>query len=111
MIIESPSLQAGNGRLLRDSVSLTNAPRRIALGIGTAEAPESEFPDAAMFNAAWVRMMNSFADNLRAAAYNRPQVQLTVAEGGHHTAEQFGKRFAAGLRFIYAPTPAKATPR
>jgi predicted alpha/beta superfamily hydrolase len=110
MIIESPSMQVGNGRLLRDSVSLTNAPRRIALGIGTAEALESQFPDASMLNAAWVRMMHSLADNLKAAAYTPPQVQLTVAEGAHHTTGQFGKRFAAGLLFIYAPALAKATP-
>ena len=47
MIIESPSMFVGNGRLLRDSGSLTNAPHRIALGIGTEEALDSQFPDAA----------------------------------------------------------------
>jgi len=109
MIIESPSIQVGNGRLLRDSVSLTNVPHRIALGIGTAEALESQFPDAAALNAAWVRMMHSLADNLKAAAYTPPQVQLTVAEGAHLSTAEFGKRFAAGLLFIYGPEPARPT--
>jgi predicted alpha/beta superfamily hydrolase len=103
MIIESPSLQVGNGRLLRDSSSLTQLPHRIALGIGTAEALESQFPDAARLNAAWVRLMYVLAENLKAAAYTPPQVQLTVTNGAHHSEGDFGKRFAAGLLFIYAP--------
>ena len=108
MIIESPSLFVGNGRLLRDSVSLTNAPSRIALGIGTAEALDSWFPHAATLNAGWVRMMHSLADNLKAAAYSPTQVQLTIAEGAHHSNAEFGRRFAAGLLFIYAPEPNNA---
>jgi predicted alpha/beta superfamily hydrolase len=107
MIIESPSFFVGNGRLLRDSASLTNAPHRIALGVGTAEALDSWFPDAAMLNAGWVRMMHSLADNLKAAAYSPTQVQLTIAEGAHHNATEFGKRFAAGLLFIYGPEPTR----
>ena len=109
MIIESPSLFVGNGQLLRDSVSLTNAPNRIALGIGTEEALDSWFPNAATLNAGWVRMMHSLADNLKAAAYSPTQVQLTIAEGAHHSNVEFGKRFAAGLLFIYAPEPVRPT--
>jgi predicted alpha/beta superfamily hydrolase len=107
MIIESPSLQVGNGRLLRDSVSLTNVPQRIALGIGTAEALDSWFPDAATLNAGLVRMMHSLADNLRAAAFMHSQVQLTVVEGAHHSTPEFGKRFTAGVLFIYSPDVAR----
>lgn len=109
MIIESPSLFVGNGQLLRDSVSLTNAPNRIALGIGTEEALDSWFPNAATLNAGWVRMMHSLADNLKAAAYSPTQVQLTIAEGAHHGNVEFGKRFATGLLFIYAPEPVRPT--
>jgi predicted alpha/beta superfamily hydrolase len=107
MIIESPSMFVGNGRLLRDSGSLTNAPHRIALGIGTEEALDSQFPDATTINAGWVRMMYSLADNLRATAYSPTQVQLTVAKGAHHGGAEFGKRFAAGLLFIYGPEPTR----
>ena len=48
-------------------------------------------------------MMYSLADNLRATAYSPTQVQLTVAKGAHHGGVEFGKRFAAGLLFIYGP--------
>jgi predicted alpha/beta superfamily hydrolase len=104
VIIESPSLQSGNGQLLRESVSLTNLPHHIALGIGTAEALESQFPNAAVLNAAWVRLMHTLADNLNAAAYTPPQLQLTVGEGAHHATGEFGKRLPAALLFLYAPT-------
>ena len=35
-IIESPSMQVGNGRLLRDTQLLVRGPSRIAIGVGTA---------------------------------------------------------------------------
>ncbi len=111
VIIESPSLQAGNGQLLRESVSLTNVPNHIALGIGTAEALESQFPTAALLNAAWVRLMRTLADNLKAAAYTPPQLQLTVAEGAHHATGEFGKRLSAALLFLYAPNPPAIEPK
>ena len=82
MIVESPSFIVGNGQLLRGSESLIHVPSRIALGIGTSEVPESEFPG---FNSALVRMMGKLADNLKAVAWSPPQIQLTVTEGGRHT--------------------------
>lgn len=39
----APSLQVGNGQLMRDSLWLVNLPKRIALGIGTAEASPQEY--------------------------------------------------------------------
>ncbi len=54
--------------------------------------------------------MHSLADNLKAAAYAPVLVQLTVGEGAHHTIGEFGKRFAAGLLFIYSSAPASTTP-
>ena len=100
MIIESPSLQVGNGQLLRDTESITHVPQRIALGIGTAEESEAAAPG---YNAAWLAMIRKLTENLMAASYLPPQVQLTVADGAQHTYPDFGKRMAAGLLFIYKP--------
>ena len=50
--IESPSMQVGNGQMLRDTVSLFAGPRRVAFGVGTAEATD-EMPNAAVLNAAF----------------------------------------------------------
>ncbi len=109
MIIESPSLQVGNGQMLRDSVYLSGLPHRIALGLGTAETTDTMVPNSAVVNAAWLREMHVLADNLKAAAFFPPQVQLTVTEGAHHSTGDFGKRLSAGLLFIYASEPASAS--
>ncbi len=101
MIIESPSLQVGNGQLLRDSVYLSGVPHRIALGLGTAEVTDAMAPNSVALSAAWLREMHVLADNLKASALFPPAVQLTVAEGSHHATGDFGKRLAAGLLFIY----------
>ena len=97
MIIESPSMFVGNGRLLRDSGSLTNAPHRIALGIGTEEALDSQFPDAATINAGWVRMMYSLADNLRATAYSPTQSSTDCRQGSPPWWNRVRQTFCCGI--------------
>jgi predicted alpha/beta superfamily hydrolase len=77
MIIESPSLQSGNGRLLRDSVSLTQLPSRIALGVGTAEAAGIPIPNADAISASAVRLMRTLTENLKAVAYTQTEVHIT----------------------------------
>ena len=113
VIIESPSLQPGNGQLIRDAASLVLLPQRIALGIGTDElSPDFAFPgsgySSVAVNATWVREMHTLADTLKAVLYSPSQIQLTVAEGAHHTTGDFGKRLSAALLFIYAPEPSTA---
>jgi len=66
----------GTGQLLRDSESLVSAPGRIALGIGTLEVPETEFPG---FNAAWVSMMRKLAANLKAAYFAPPAIPTATS--------------------------------
>jgi predicted alpha/beta superfamily hydrolase len=94
-IIESPRLEVGNGQLLRDTESLVRTPSRIAVGAGTAEDM-----DRFGSNAAYIRMVQRLVQNLK-AAYMPGEVQLTITEGGHHNYPTFGKRFAAGLLFLY----------
>jgi len=101
VIIESPSLQIGNGQLLRDSKSLAVLPSRIAIGIGTDEVGPDMVPNPATINAVWVQLTRQLAENLKAADYIPPQLQLTVAPGAHHATGDFGKRLAAALLFIY----------
>jgi predicted alpha/beta superfamily hydrolase len=104
-IVESPALEAGNGQLLRDTAELVKAPKRIAIGIGTAEL-NAEIPGALAFNVAWVREVKQLTQNLK-AAYLPGEVQLTITEGGHHNYPTFGERFAAGLQFLYGAPSAK----
>jgi predicted alpha/beta superfamily hydrolase len=104
-IVESPALEAGNGQLLRDTAELVIAPKRIAIGIGTAEL-KAEVPGALAFNAAWVREVKQLTQNLK-AAYLPGEVQLTITEGGQHNYPTFGQRFAGSLLFLYGPPHVK----
>jgi predicted alpha/beta superfamily hydrolase len=104
-IVESPALSVGNGQLLRDTAELVIAPKRVAIGIGTAEL-KTEVPGASTINLAWVREVKQLAQNLK-AAYLPGEVQLTITEGGHHNYPTFGERFASGLQFLYGAPPGK----
>lgn len=104
-IVESPALEVGNGQLLRDTAELVMAPKRIAIGIGTAEL-KAEDPGARAYNVAWVREVKQLVQNLK-AAYLPGEVQLTITEGGNHNYSTFGQRFAAGLLFLYGAPPVK----
>ena len=103
--IESPSMQVGNGQMLRDTVSLFAGPRRVAFGVGTAEATD-EMPNAAVLNAAFVRAVTELTEHFKAINLDPPQVQLTVAQGAHHSTKYFGERFSAALLFLYGTSSA-----
>ncbi|HEY6374964.1 MAG TPA: alpha/beta hydrolase-fold protein [Edaphobacter sp.] len=104
-IIESPSMQIGNGQVLRDTVSMWTGPQRVALGVGTEEA--YDMPDAARMSATMVRDVTELAEHFKAIGAAPPKVQLTVAQGAHHSTRYFGERFAAALLFLYTPVAAK----
>lgn len=100
-IVESPSVQVGNGQLLRDTVSLVFGPKRVSFGVGTAEIDDMQ--DSAALNAMLVRLVTTLADHFRAIAVTPPQVQLTVVPGAKHSTKYFGERFGAALLFLYGP--------
>lgn len=102
VVIESPSIQSGNGQLLRNSAFLTQLPHRIVLGVGTEEATGLPLPNTDNINANAVRQMQTLANNLRSATFTQTAVQLTVAQGARHTTTDFGKRLQAALTFLYA---------
>ncbi len=99
-IVESPALQVGNGQLLRDTTSLVIAPARLAIGVGTAEV--TDVPDATAVNKQIVRAVQQLVQNLK-AAFVSGRVQLTVTPNGRHDTPTFGRRFQAGLLFLYGP--------
>jgi predicted alpha/beta superfamily hydrolase len=97
--VESPSVQAGNGQIIRDTKSLLLGPSRLALGVGTDEV--SGIPDAALFNAMLIKEVKALADNFESAAFKPTKVQVTVGQGARHSTKYFGERFAAALTFLY----------
>lgn len=108
-LIESPSLQVGNGQLLRDTINLTGAGRRVAIGVGTRELGQNEDELAFGFrkgdiNRAAVHMNEILAAHLRAAAVP-PEVQLTIEEGAEHKGEAWAGRYAKDFVFLFGKRP------
>ncbi len=106
-VIESPSLQVGNGQLLRDTMFLTSAGVRVAIGVGTREAGPKESErlngDGLLIgdcNRWFVRSCETLATNLRALAIP-PEVQLVVEEGAQHKAEAWARRIPQDLVFLF----------
>ena len=85
---------------------LCSGPRRVAFGVGTAEATD-EMPNAAVLNTAFVRAVTELTEHFKAISLDPPQVQLTVAQGAHHSTKYFGERFSAALLFLYGTSAAK----
>ena len=98
-IIESPAVQTGYGRLLRDTSGMLHGPARVALGVGTAEINGL---GSSLANLLLVRAVRSLADHFREAGGNGTSVRLTIKEGAPHNTRAFGERFADALLFLYA---------
>jgi len=108
-LLESTSLQVGNGRVLQDTSALVQGPARISIGVGTTEVPPSDaaahgFPD---FDTAFVAMSRTLADNMKKSLMNHPEVKLTVEPGGQHQDTYWGERFGPAVTFLYPPDPAQ----
>lgn len=104
-ILESPSLQVGNGQLLRDTVNLVAAGRRVAIGVGTRELGQDEDTIThgsrkGDVNRAAVHWSEILAANLRGAIMP-PAVLLTVEEGAQHKNEAWARRFPKDFVFLF----------
>ena len=95
--LESPSLQAGNGQLLRDTQQLLFAGKRIAIGVGTMEAGKNPDPS---INKIYPRIVEALAGNLR-SAYFPPEVRLTIDDGAGHEASAWARRIPDDLVFLF----------
>ena len=109
-LLESTSLQVGNGKVLQDTSTMVQGPARISIGVGTTEVPPSDaaahgFPD---FDTAFVAMSRTLADNIRKSLMNHPEVKLTVEPGGQHQDKYWGERFGPAVTFLYPPERAQS---
>lgn len=109
-LIESPSLQVGNGQLLRDTQQLVALPDRVFIGMGGAEsqtpakASAGERAQIARFNAAAVAGARRLAANLSASLLPSA-VKLSVAPAAHHNEAAWAARLPDALRFLFGPAP------
>ena len=104
-LLESTSLQNGNGRVLQETSQIVQGPSRVSIGVGTTEVPPSEaaahgFP---YFDDAAVAMNRTLADNMKKSLMNHPEVKLTVQQGGQHQDRYWSERFGPAVRFLFPP--------
>jgi enterochelin esterase-like enzyme len=108
-LLESTSLQVGNGQLLRDTASLVLGPTKVSIGVGAQElnAPEQTVEARGMtvesINQGFVRLSQLLAANLKATIANRPAVLVTVTPGASHSAEAWAARFEGAITFLFPP--------
>jgi enterochelin esterase-like enzyme len=106
-LLESTSLQVGNGQLLRDTASLAIGPRRVSVGVGMNELGDNvKFarghglePDA--FNSGFVQLSGQLAANLKTAAMNHPAVVFVKQPGARHEEQAWAERFPAAIQFLF----------
>ncbi len=104
-LLESTSLQNGNGRTLQETSTIVQGPLRISIGVGTAEVPPAEaaahgFPD---FDVAFVAMSRALSENMKKSLMNHPEVKLTVEPDGQHQVKYWGGRFGPAVSFLFPP--------
>jgi len=102
-LLESTSMQNGNGRVLQGTSTIVQGPIRVSIGVGTAEVPPAEaaahgFP---YFDEAFVEMSHTLAENLKKSLMNRPEVKLTVEQGGQHQPKYWSERFGPAVSFLF----------
>lgn len=101
-LLESTSMQIGNGQLLRDVTPVIVGPVRISIGVGTHElGPDAEVLGVPTFDEAFVSLNRSMAESFKAAMANHPEVLFTVQQGGRHGAAAWRERFPTAIRFLY----------
>jgi predicted alpha/beta superfamily hydrolase len=105
-LIESPSLQVGNGQLLRDATDAATLPNRIYIGMGGEEtaippnAPPAIRERIARINAGLVVGARRLRDRL-ATALEAPPVKLVIDPAAHHGEDAWAKRLPAALTFLF----------
>jgi predicted alpha/beta superfamily hydrolase len=92
-IVQSPSMQVGNGQFLRDTTWLAVGPTRVAVDTGSGR----DIP---------VKMVQQLAENLKAIPASiymtaPPEVLFTVGQGQNHELAAFASRLPAALLFLY----------
>jgi enterochelin esterase-like enzyme len=102
-LLESTSLQFGNGQLIRETSPILKGPIRVSIGVGTAEVgPDlSKAFGTPEIDSAFVRLSQQLAENLKAAWFNHPEVRLTVEQGAAHRLDAWAKRVPGDLEFLF----------
>jgi enterochelin esterase-like enzyme len=94
LLLESPALHIGGGRLLRDARAINRWPARVYLGVGTAEGATLADQQEMLSN---VRQLHA----LIALAHPEVRLNLEVAAGAAHGYDAWRQRLPGALRFVF----------
>lgn len=95
LLLESPSLWVGDGKLLADMKKSKLLPQKIYIGIGTKEAGNPE---------ADALILKYFTDTeqiLKDKGLGSSRLKVVVEGGGQHNEEAWARRFPNALLFLY----------
>jgi enterochelin esterase-like enzyme len=93
LLLESPSLQLGEGRLFEDARLSTQWPAAIYIGVGTEEGETPEIHEQIV---AWARRLRDIV----ASRAPDTRLKLVVQPGGIHWYTSWGERLPVALRFL-----------
>jgi predicted alpha/beta superfamily hydrolase len=107
-LLESTSLQVGNGQLLSEMSTVAVGPRRVYVGVGTRELGDGNEKfaqqhglEVGSFDSGFVQLSEKLAAALQAAALNHPAVLLVKTPGAKHEEKAWAERFPAAIQFLF----------
>jgi enterochelin esterase-like enzyme len=106
-LLESTSLQVGNGQMLREITPRVIGPRRVSIGVGTNELGDNtKFArdhgfDPETFNRGFAQLSEQLAAALQTAAFNHPAVVFAKQPGAKHEEQAWAQRFPAAIKFLF----------
>jgi len=95
LLLESPSLSVGDGKLLTEVEKAKLLPQKIYLGVGTQET------DKADVNAQVVAIVADLEKSLLAKGMGPSRLKVVIEEGGQHNEAAWARRLPDALLFLY----------
>lgn len=95
LLLESPSLWVGDGKMLTEVEKAKLLPQKIYMGIGTNEAGT---PDS---DALILKYFTDMERILKDKGLGSSRLKVVVEEGGQHNEEAWARRFPDALLFLY----------
>jgi predicted alpha/beta superfamily hydrolase len=95
LLLESPSLWAGNRQIIKDSRVVRIWPEKIFLAAGTAEAGNSDRSRTVVDD------VRELAAIMRRAVLSEKRLRMVITEGAGHNESAWGERFPEALKFLF----------
>ncbi len=91
LLLESPSVGAGNGMMLERARTVATWPERIDIGVGTLEGRGGRGSGA----------VQTLTEILKAAGLSDARLRVIVQEGGGHNEAAWASRFPGAIAFLF----------